>query len=267
MISLFRKIRQKLLAENRVTRYLVYALGEILLVTIGILIALQFNTWKEERANHAAEINFYQNVLSDLEKDKLKMENQMSFYTHRIEVVNWLMTRIRNPQLEFTPLEFGQHVEPLYYNETSISFDATFDAAKSSGAFDKFSNPELLNKMIQYYSEFKQLEEVVTSSLRLIEFAFEPLMATTPKDYLSSGSSELVIAEGENQSFYEALGQIKETRQRNTLPELRQFLQNPEFESYLVGDLGRAFHSLARMNTRLSQIDSLKNEINQFLHD
>ena len=44
MISLFRKIRQKLLAQNRVTRYLVYALGEILLVTIGILIALQMNT-------------------------------------------------------------------------------------------------------------------------------------------------------------------------------------------------------------------------------
>lgn len=47
MISFFRKIRQKLLKENRVTRYLVYAVGEILLVVIGILIALQLNIQKE----------------------------------------------------------------------------------------------------------------------------------------------------------------------------------------------------------------------------
>ncbi|MEN2282966.1 DUF6090 family protein [Algoriphagus sp. SE2] len=49
MISLFRKIRQKLLSQNRVTRYLIYALGEILLVVIGILIALTINNWNTNR--------------------------------------------------------------------------------------------------------------------------------------------------------------------------------------------------------------------------
>jgi hypothetical protein len=58
MISFFRKIRQKLLQQNQVTRYFIYALGEILLVTIGILIALQLNSWKEELTNRVAEINF-----------------------------------------------------------------------------------------------------------------------------------------------------------------------------------------------------------------
>ena len=47
MISFLRKIRQKLLSQNRVTRYLVYALGEIFLVVIGILIALSINNWNE----------------------------------------------------------------------------------------------------------------------------------------------------------------------------------------------------------------------------
>ncbi|TDQ17015.1 hypothetical protein DFQ04_1663 [Algoriphagus boseongensis] len=49
MLTFFRKIRQKLLSQNRVTRYLVYAIGEILLVVIGILIALQVNNWNEQR--------------------------------------------------------------------------------------------------------------------------------------------------------------------------------------------------------------------------
>ena len=59
MISLFRKLRQKLLAQNRIPQYLTYAIGEIFLVVIGILIALQINTWKEERANRNNEISFY----------------------------------------------------------------------------------------------------------------------------------------------------------------------------------------------------------------
>lgn len=49
MLTLFRKIRQSLLSENRFRKYLVYALGEILLVVIGILIALQINTWNENQ--------------------------------------------------------------------------------------------------------------------------------------------------------------------------------------------------------------------------
>jgi len=47
MIKFFRKIRQQLLAENKFTKYLIYAIGEIVLVVIGILIALSINNWNE----------------------------------------------------------------------------------------------------------------------------------------------------------------------------------------------------------------------------
>ena len=48
MIKFFKKIRQKLLSENQFSKYLIYAVGEIILVVIGILIALQINNWNEE---------------------------------------------------------------------------------------------------------------------------------------------------------------------------------------------------------------------------
>jgi len=67
MISFFRKIRQKLLSQNRITRYLAYALGEILLVVIGIMIALYFNNLNEEN-NKQKEIN---QLLVDIEQDLL----------------------------------------------------------------------------------------------------------------------------------------------------------------------------------------------------
>ena len=49
MIKFFRRIRQKLLSESKFSKYLLYAIGEIVLVMIGILLALQVNTWNEQK--------------------------------------------------------------------------------------------------------------------------------------------------------------------------------------------------------------------------
>jgi sulfur transfer complex TusBCD TusB component (DsrH family) len=73
MISIFRKIRQKLLQENRFTRYLVYAIGEILLVTIGILIALSINTWNESRKEKNYLLKVYAQIRQDLQADTLNL--------------------------------------------------------------------------------------------------------------------------------------------------------------------------------------------------
>ena len=48
MIKFFRKIRQNFLVENNVSKYMLYAIGEIVLVIIGILFALQINNWNNE---------------------------------------------------------------------------------------------------------------------------------------------------------------------------------------------------------------------------
>lgn len=58
MIKFFRRIRQRLLTENKFSKYLFYAVGEIVLVVIGILVALQLNNWNEERAQREIEIYY-----------------------------------------------------------------------------------------------------------------------------------------------------------------------------------------------------------------
>jgi len=65
MIKFFRKIRQKKLSENKFNKYLIYAIGEIVLVVIGILFALQINNWNESRvANHKQTLNLKELVNS-----------------------------------------------------------------------------------------------------------------------------------------------------------------------------------------------------------
>lgn len=73
MIKFFRKIRQKLLEENKIRSYLKYAIGEILLVVIGILIALQINTWNEERK----ELNLEGQLLNALRSDLIKNQDKI----------------------------------------------------------------------------------------------------------------------------------------------------------------------------------------------
>jgi hypothetical protein len=138
-------------------------------------------------------------------------------------------------------------VEPLYYNETSISFDASFEASKSTGIFNGFDNKQLYKGLIQYYSEFSQIESVNSSVLRLLERQFEPLMSTHVKNYLSDSSAMRVMSQGTNLLFYEHLESIADKRNINPLPEITALMQSPEFESFLIGDLGRSFNSIAKL--------------------
>lgn len=77
MIKFFRKIRQKLLSENRFSKYLIYAIGEIILVVIGILIALQINNWNEDKKERIIEQKILQELLVDLEISKGDLENDL----------------------------------------------------------------------------------------------------------------------------------------------------------------------------------------------
>lgn len=73
MIKFFRKVRQRLLAENQLSKYLLYAIGEIVLVVIGILLALQINDWNEERKERQEEKKVYTDLLASLRKDAAEL--------------------------------------------------------------------------------------------------------------------------------------------------------------------------------------------------
>jgi len=69
MIKFFRKIRYDLMKKNKTGKYLKYAIGEIILVVIGILIALQINNWNETSKNEREQIVFLNNLKNDLNND------------------------------------------------------------------------------------------------------------------------------------------------------------------------------------------------------
>lgn len=66
MIKFFRTNRQEMLTENKFTKYLLYAIGEIVLVVIGILIALSINNWNENKKTKAKEVNVLEEIKRSL---------------------------------------------------------------------------------------------------------------------------------------------------------------------------------------------------------
>src|SRR5210317_1472223 len=80
MIKFFRKIRQQLAYDNNVSKYMRYAIGEIVLVVVGILIALQINNWNEERKQKLNNNKFLRNLRYEIELDTLVFAEKTTYY-------------------------------------------------------------------------------------------------------------------------------------------------------------------------------------------
>ncbi len=78
-MKLFRKIRQTLIKEGSLKKYLLYAIGEILLVMIGISLAFQVNNWNDGRIQRNAEIRYYENIRDQIVDDKELIQGQVRY--------------------------------------------------------------------------------------------------------------------------------------------------------------------------------------------
>lgn len=85
MLKFFRKIRQNLLSEGKTGKYLKYAIGEIILVVIGILIALQINNWNENRKNKLLEQQLLKALLTEFETNLANLDRVIKFNDSNIQ--------------------------------------------------------------------------------------------------------------------------------------------------------------------------------------
>ena len=140
MIKFFRKIRQNMIKENRVSKYILYAIGEIILVVIGILIALQINNWKEENSNRALEKQMMSNLNSEFRNNLSKIQESIIQYKQTEDAIRFLMSK-----MQASSDELKQHnIDSLLANAVDV-FDYrptqnTLTEILSSGNLKLISN-------------------------------------------------------------------------------------------------------------------------------
>tara|TARA_R110002073_G_scaffold15321_7_gene60702 strand:+ start:7107 stop:7412 length:306 start_codon:yes stop_codon:yes gene_type:complete len=94
MIKFFKKIRQNLLTENKFSKYLLYAIGEIILVVIGILIALHLNDLKDKNKEESLRKYYVQSINKDLIQDQILIEKMIDSTKVSLGIINEQVDRI-----------------------------------------------------------------------------------------------------------------------------------------------------------------------------
>jgi hypothetical protein len=143
MIKFFKHIRKSLLMENKTSKYFKYAFGEIVLVVIGILIALQINNWNENRKQAIAE----QEILISLQKELETNKDNLLFYINKYEkqykdglYLLFLFSKNIDTIPKLTLNKALGSVEETYSFEAS---DGIINSIISSGKIDIIKNSEL----------------------------------------------------------------------------------------------------------------------------
>ena len=159
MITLLRKIRKNLLTENRFSKYLLYAIGEIVLVVIGILIALQINNWNQNKIQNIALKGYLtsisNNIKTDLENIDYLITSRINTVTN-VPVMNW---ELRNSNfLKRDDIKYGSEILTKISKFEYFNADLSgFESIKSSGYLSKLNGQDIESLIYKYYNLVQEI--------------------------------------------------------------------------------------------------------------
>ncbi len=161
-MKLFRKIRQHLLSENKFSKYLLYAVGEIILVVIGILIALQINNHSELKKIRKQEVLLLTNLANEIQLDILQLENNTVTSSERLKRLEGIIQSLESAQT-IDKSQFIQQSFEFVFDNYFKSNSGIFDEAVSSGRMSYVQNEHLRQNIFDYYRNANEGDNDVTT--------------------------------------------------------------------------------------------------------
>ncbi len=158
MLRLFRKLRKKMILEKKVRHYLLYALGEIILIVIGILIALGINNWNIREQERDQE-QFYllglrqEFVLSKIKLEKLIEVNQQN-YENSKKIAAFIDAETRPTEKELSVLIFQSLTNEISYNPNNSLLNELIN----TGGLKVISNPDLRKSLTSWESFIQSIK-------------------------------------------------------------------------------------------------------------
>ncbi len=237
MIKFFRRIRYNLMEKNKTGKYFKYAIGEIILVVIGILIALQINNWNENKKKTKIGLQYLTEMISDLENDVL----QLDFY------INKLKESIKNQEAALNTKDISKlSIDSLsmIINSTNLDFktsELTFNKMNNLGITSLSNNDSLNLKITEYYNR-----DMVRLKLG-INYIFNDLLKRTDF-YLYEQNKIDITSYYSNQKFPSLYNQSEEELEKEFKTNTIGFIQSIKGRNIVIYNLGGKKYSLSLLN-------------------
>ena len=158
MIKFFRNIRQNLLSEGRTGKYLKYAIGEIVLVMIGILLALQINNWNTARKNNQLQLEYLKGIQNNLKEDKAELNKLFKGDTLKLDAYTYFM----KADLKTVSVS-EQELIPMIYSALGTYWfegqNVVFSNLTSSGDLNLIQSESIRIQIQKYYRLFVETEK------------------------------------------------------------------------------------------------------------
>ncbi len=164
MIKFFRNIRKKMIEQKRVRNYFLYAIGEIFLVVIGILIALQINNWNEEKKSSKFESEILKLISQNLERDSVMISIELKKALTATALTDRVLKAAKEKSYnDSIPFWLGK----IITFERFQSQSSGYEVLKSKG-FDVIKSKNLQTDLISYYDSdlfnvYQSLNDVLGS--------------------------------------------------------------------------------------------------------
>ena len=161
MIKFFRKIRRKLLVEGNTGKYFQYAIGEIILVVIGILIALQLNEWDDHRKQIILENEYYCRLLDDVRLDKEQIQNLLQLAESRLVASNEsIRLLLQDVSKKIDIATQISHSTKAIYSDFEPN-NSAYEDLKSGANLNIISDKSVIKALNHYFNRFEELKSII----------------------------------------------------------------------------------------------------------
>ncbi len=207
MIKFFRKIRQKLLSENKFSKYILYAIGEIVLVVIGILIALSINSWNDNRKDRIKEQVYLKNLISELTEDiESNKRYILDRYSKKVEVLKKGKAYYQDKFQVTDTISFLNDVGygNVFGNVIWAFNKTTYNQLVNTGDLKVIENDSLKRFILKYYNTVTAMEESgPRKPTGYIKFSnsLSPFNRDSP-DYISDFDAKFSMSKIKSEEFY-----------------------------------------------------------------
>ena len=151
MINFFRKKRKKLADDNKALKYVRYAIGEIVLVVIGILMALQINTWNINRINSVKETEYLTGLKNDLEKQVSELDRVKNFSNNILNQAETVLANYNSNDSLKDIDSLNTKLSQLMYSSHYPDIRTTFNELNSTGHLSLIRSKKIRSHIIAFY--------------------------------------------------------------------------------------------------------------------